>query len=45
VVCIITNFPETQSKSKKVSMHTFLITNFYSLNILNCKQIKVHLLP
>lgn len=42
LVCIVDNFPKTQSKSKTVYMHTFLITNFYSLNILDCKQIKVH---
>lgn len=45
LVCFADNFPKIQSKSKRVYMHTFLITIFYSLNILDCKQIKVHLLP
>lgn len=45
LVWIVDNFPKTQSKSKRVYMHTFLITNFYGLNILDCKQIKVHSVP
>lgn len=45
LVFIVANFPKTQSKSKKGYMHTFLITNFYSLNILDFKQIRNYLLP